>query len=70
MIAQSQWRFRKMLFSSLLSSSFDLPQSAPSPRDELELRNNLVRGEGWGEEMDKSTLTQVRVTFIRNINIF
>jgi hypothetical protein len=41
-----------------VSSSFSLPRSAPSPREELKKWYNLVRGEGWGEEMDKSMLTQ------------
>jgi hypothetical protein len=41
-----------------MSCLFSLLRSAPSPREELELWCNLVRGEGWGEEMDKSTLTQ------------
>jgi hypothetical protein len=53
-----QWRFPEVFIFSYMSCSFSLQRSAPSPREEIELRDNLVRGEGWGEGMDKFTLIQ------------
>jgi hypothetical protein len=41
---------RRGLYFSFMSCLFSLLRSAPSPREELELWCNLVRGEGWGEE--------------------